>query len=240
MAASPLVTSAFASIAGGWFTMGAELGDDERPAHRVFVDTFELGVCPVTRAEYEAFLYATRHEPPRDWSFPPFARADPPVVGVSWTDAVAYCAWRSQKDSEGNTEADRRQVRLPTEAEWEFAARGCQTGQFPWGDTVPEWIPNGGRGPLSAPWPVTLGEPTAFGLLGIATNVHEWCADWYGADYYGRSPERNPTGPDYGMRRVARGGAWRHARTLCRVTERSRLDPSFRYNDFGFRVVRSL
>jgi formylglycine-generating enzyme required for sulfatase activity len=232
MADSLELTPAFASIAGGWFEMGSELGHDEQPLHRVFVDAFELGIYPVTRAEYEAFLNATRHEPPRDWAFPPFARANLPVVGASWIDALAYCAWRSERDA--------CLVRLPTEAEWEFAAQGRRPALFPWGDVVPEWIPNAGRGPLQAPWPVTLGEPTDFGLFGIAANVHEWCADWYDAEYYGRSPERNPSGPDRGVRRAARGGSWRHARTLSRVTQRSRLDPSFRYNDFGFRVARSV
>jgi formylglycine-generating enzyme len=230
---SPTRPPAFAPIAGGWFTMGTELGlEDERPPHAVFVDRFEMAVCPVTRAEYECFIDATRHELPRDWSDPALARADLPVVGVSWIDAVAYCAWRSGQDG--------RTVRLPTEAEWEFAARGRQEALFPWGDVMPAWIPNGGRGPLSAPWPVTLGEPTDFGLLGIATNVHEWCADWHDKDYYSRSPERNPAGPDQGVRRAARGGAWRHAHTMCRVTLRSKLHPSFRYNDFGFRLARSL
>ena len=129
---------------------------------------------------------ATEHELPKDWSYPPFAQPDLPVVGVSWLDAVAYCAWRSN--------AGGHAVRLPTEAEWEFAARGRQKALFPWGDVIPAWIPNGGRGPLQAPWPVTLGEPTDFGLFGIATNIHEWCADWHDKDYYSRSPERNPAG----------------------------------------------
>jgi formylglycine-generating enzyme required for sulfatase activity len=213
--------------------MGTEGGlEDERPPHRVFVDPFELAVCPVTRVGYGQFLESTGHEPPRDWSNPAFAQPDQPVVGVSWLDAVAYCGWRSEKDQ--------RAVRLPTEAEWEFAARGHQTALFPWGDRMPEWIPNGGRGPLPAPWPVTLGEPTDFGLLGIATNVHEWCADWHDAAYYSRSPERNPAGPETGVRRASRGGAWRHAFTICRVTLRSKLDPNFRYNDYGFRLARSL
>ena len=102
----------------------------------------------------------------------------------------------------GDPKETARPVRLPTEAEWEFAARGRQQALFPWGDVMPEWIPNGGRGPLQAPWPVTLGEPNDFGLFGIATNVHEWCADWHDKDYYARSPERNPAGPDQGVRRA--------------------------------------
>ena len=101
-------------------------------------------------------------------------------------------------------------------------------------------VVDGGRGPLDAPWPVTLGERTDFGLFGIATNIHEWCADWHDKDYYSRSPEVNPAGPDQGVRRAARGGAWRHVHTMCRVTLRSKLDPSFRYNDYGFRLARNL
>ncbi len=230
---SSTLDSAFATIPAGWFTMGTDRGqEDERPPHRVFVDSFELAVFPITRAEYERFVAATAHELPKDWSNPLFAQPDLPVVGVSWADAVDYCAWRSI--------ADQRPVRLPTEAEWEYAARGRQTALFPWGDVTPAWIPNSGRGPLEAPWPVTLGEPTDFGLFGIATNIHEWCADWHDASYYSRSIERNPTGPDNGVRRASRGGAWRHTYTMCRVTLRSKLDPSFRYNDYGFRVARSV
>jgi len=143
----------FAPVSAGWFTMGTIRGqEDERPPHRVFVDGFELGVFPVTRAEYERFVEATDHERPKDWSHPLFAQPDLPVVGVSWLDAVDYCAWRSAEDGYA--------VRLPTEAEWEYAARGPQEALFPWGDLMPAWIPNGGRGPLQGPWPVTLGEPT--------------------------------------------------------------------------------
>ena len=230
---SSAADAAFALIPGGWFTMGTFSGQpDERPPHRVFVSRFELGVFPVTRAEYEQFISATGHELPRDWAQPLFAQPDLPVVGVSWMDAVDYCAWRSVESG--------RAVRLPTEAEWEYAARGTQEALFPWGDVLPEWIPNRGRGPLEAPWPVTMGEPTEFGLFGISTNIHEWCADWHDPDYYGQSPERDPAGPDTGVRRSSRGGAWRHAYTICRVTLRSKLDPSFRYNDYGFRVARSV
>jgi formylglycine-generating enzyme required for sulfatase activity len=221
----------FAPIESGWFVMGCDEGaEDERPAHRVWVDAFELAVYPVTCEEYAAFMHATGHEAPREWSA--FATApDLPVVGVSWLDCQAYCAWRA---SEGEP------LRLPTEAEWERAARGGLTGRrYPGSDEMPAWIPANGRGPLAGPWPVTLGEPNAFGLYGIAANVHEWCADWYSAGYYAISPERNPAGPDRGSRRASRGGSWRHAITISRCSARSRIDPSFRYTDYGFRVART-
>ena len=105
---------------------------------------------------------------------------------------------------------------------------------------MPAWIPEGGRGPLPAPWPVTLGEPTVFGLYGIAANVHEWCADWHDRGYYAVSPGVNPQGPASGVRRASRGGSWRHAVTISRSAARSKIDPSFRYTDYGFRTVRSL
>ena len=227
------MTSRFVAIPGGEFLMGSDAGqDDERPVHRVRVDAFEMSVYPVTRTEYAAFLDDTQHDHPRDWQDPAFAGLDLPVVGVSWHDAVAYCAWRA---SRGSAE------RLPTEAEWERAARGGVDGAaFPWGDDIPAWIPAGGRGPLPGPWPVTLGAPTAFGVYGIAANVHEWCADWHAADYYASSPEANPAGPPSGRRRTSRGGSWRHAVTISRSAARSKIDPSFRYTDYGFRTVRDL
>jgi formylglycine-generating enzyme len=225
------MTSRFATIPAGAFVMGSDAGqDDERPPHRVRVRAFEMAIHPVTRREYAAFLAATGHEPPRDWQAPAFAGDDLPVVGVSWHDAAAYCTWRA---SAGSAE------RLPTEAEWERAARGGLEGAaFPWGDEMPSWIPDGGRGPLPGPWPVTLGPPNGFGLHGIAANVHEWCADWHAADYYASSPSDNPAGPATGRRRASRGGSWRHAVTISRCAARSKIDPAFRYTDYGFRTVR--
>jgi len=218
-------------IPAGQFLMGSERGqEDERPVHAVYVDAFAMSVHPVTRAEYAAFLQETGHELPRDWHEPAFAGEDLPVVGVSWHDAVAYCAWRR---ATGSAE------RLPTEAEWERAARGGVEGAaFPWGDDLPAWIPDAGRGPRPGPWPVTLGVANAFGLFGIAANVHEWCADWHAADYYASSPPDNPQGPASGRRRASRGGSWRHAITISRSAARSKIDPSFRYTDYGFRTVR--
>jgi formylglycine-generating enzyme required for sulfatase activity len=220
----------FAAIPDGWFRMGSDAGaGEERPSHRVWLQAFELAVYPVTCRAYALFLQATDHEPPRDWAL--FSTvAERPVVGVSWFDCEAYCRWRTSVGLP---------VRLPTEAEWERAARGDVDGQlYPWGDTIPGWIPKGGRGPLEAPWPVTLGEPNPYGLFGIAANVHEWCADWFSPDYYRASPTHQPAGPEHGVRRASRGGSWRHAVTLSRCAARSRLDPAFRYTDYGFRVAR--
>jgi formylglycine-generating enzyme required for sulfatase activity len=226
-----MIGGRFAGIPAGAFLMGSDEGqDDERPVHRVHVDAFEMSIYPVTRVEYARFLEATGHDAPRGWTDPALAGDDRPVVGVSWNDAAAYCAWRG-------TRGDPQ--RIPTEAEWERAARGGRDGAaYPWGDAIPAWIPEGGRGPLAGPWPVGLGEPNPFGLFGIAANVHEWCADWHDRGYYAISPDRNPPGPASGARRASRGGSWRHAVTISRSAARSKIDPSFRYTDYGFRTVR--
>ena len=228
----------FAPIPGGWLVMGSATGQrDEGPEHRVWVDAFELDADPVTWVVYALFLEATGRSAPREWDNPRFAAPDLAVVGVSWNDAAVYCLWRS---SQGG-----RPVRLPTEAEWERAARGGhgRPCDFPWGENgaVPDWIPNAGRGPLDGP---VAGHAsvrrTDYGVRGIAANIHEWCADWHARDYYERSPARNPAGPRSGRRRASRGGSWRHAVTISRVAARSKLDPSFRYTDYGFRVARDV
>ena len=223
----------FERVPAGSFLMGSDVGqDDERPVHRVQVGAFEMAIHPVTRAEYAAFMTATGHEAPRDWNDPAFDGDDLPVIGVSWLDASAYCVWRARS---GSVE------RLPTEAEWERAARGGVEGAaFPWGDEIPPWIPEQGRGPLPAPWRVTLGDPNGFGLYGIAANIHEWCADWHDRGYYAVSPVDDPRGPVSGVRRASRGGSWRHMVTISRCAARSKIDPAFRYTDYGFRTVRSL
>ena len=211
--------SEFVTIPPGWFLMGSEEGQpSERPVHRVWVDGFRMAVHPVTRAEYAGFLDATGHASPREWDNPAFRRGDLPVVGVSWHDATAYCAWRSRR---------RPAVRLPTEAEWERAARGGPDGRrYPWGDEVPDWVPNRGRGPLDGPWPVTLGNAQRFRAL-RHRRQHPRVGARTGttADFYERAPAVNPVGPEEGRRRASRGGAWRHALTLNRTAARSSLDP---------------
>ncbi|HUR20886.1 MAG TPA: SUMF1/EgtB/PvdO family nonheme iron enzyme [Vicinamibacterales bacterium] len=220
----------FVRIPSGRFLMGSETGpDDERPLHEIEVAAFECAVFPITQDQYAEFLRATGYETPREW--PDRVTAiDLPVTGVSWIDAHAFCRWRTAAGDP---------MRLPTEAEWEYAARGGLEGaQYSWGDAIPDWVPSRGRGPLPGPWAVTLGQPNGFGIFGIGANIHEWCADWYAADYYAQSPARNPRGPATGRRRASRGGAWRHDVTISRCAQRSRIDPSFRYTDYGFRVVR--
>jgi formylglycine-generating enzyme required for sulfatase activity len=218
----------FVRIPSGSFAMGSADGqDDEAPVHTVHVNAFEMAVFPVTRAEYARFLASTGHPSPREWLARAFTGDELPVVGVSWDDALAYCRWLGDG------------ARLPTEAEWERAARGGRDGElYPWGNEIPSWIPHGGRGPLDGPWPVTRGTATAYGLFGIAANIHEWCADWHDRSYYATSPSHNPAGPPTGTRRASRGGSWRHALTISRTAARSKLDPSFRYTDYGFRIAR--
>ena len=184
----------------------------------------------VLSAGFDGPIFATNRDLPREWDSPQFNEPDQPVVGVSWNDAVVYCLWRSS-----NSEL----VRLPTEAEWERAARGQRpTSNYPWGDKIPAWIPNDGRGPLERPWKVEFGNPNDFGLYGIAANIHEWCSDWHSRTYYRESPRRNPTGASSGVRRTSRGGSWRHAVTISHNAARSKLDPSYRYTDYGFRLAR--
>jgi formylglycine-generating enzyme len=220
-------------VPAGVFIMGDDAGrPDERPAHQVWTRAVLFARLPVTNAEYGRFVAATGHTPARFADDERFSAPDQPVVGVSWHDATTYCAWLS--------EATRRQFRLSTEAEWERAARGGRAGEvFPWGDDPSRWAADA---ELSAvrqprPYPVGRSRPNGYDLLDLGYNVHEWCSDWYDPAYYAISPARDPRGPEGGARRASRGGAWRHQIQVCRNAARSSLDPTFRYNDYGFRVV---
>ena len=210
--------------------MGSAAGrPDERPVHTVEVRAFRLGRTPVTRRHYEPFLRGGGATPPPWWGDPAFAGHDRPVVGITWYDAAAYAGWLS-----GLAGGD---WRLPTEAEWERAARGgLDSAPTPWGPEVPAHeLP---EGPIDGPWSVGAGKPNGFGLFDMGTVVHEWCADWYRSDYYAGSPERDPRGPEEGERRASRGGSWRHRVRWSPPPARSSLPPSFRYADYGFRVLR--
>ena len=211
--------------------MGRDSGqDNERPVHRVWVDDFLLAACQVTNADYARFLRDTRSLPPPFWDDPNFNHPEQPVVGVSWFEAVRYCDWLSVQTG--------WRFRLPTEAEWERAARGGREGaQFPWGDEPPESLPDYAGRWKTGPEPVARAAPNTFGLFNMCDNVHEWCTDWYAPDYYAASPERNPRGPESGDRRASRGGSWRHHIKMSRCAARSSIPPQFQYADYGFRVA---
>jgi sulfatase modifying factor 1 len=233
------VEPAMAPIPEGWFSMGCQSGrDDEKPLHRVWVDSFELGVCQVTNGEYSRFLEGTGHAKPVEWGASGFSDPKLPVVGASWHDAVAYCDWLNIVCR--NDRASGKGYRLPTEAGWERAARGgVEDELYPWGDMPPEQVPDYVSRWKNGPEQVALYPPNAYGLFNLGDNVHEWCSDWYDAAYYARSPERNPTGPEKGSRKASRGGSWRHHIKVTRTAARSSIPPEFKYADYGFRVARS-
>ena len=216
----------------GEFLMGCETGqENERPVHRVCLDRFALGKFPVTCGQYREFLESTGAAPPRFWSEPMFDDAAKPVVGVTWFEAVAYCEWLGKQTGQP--------FRLPTEAEWERAARGGRDGAlYPWGDEPPSARTLIGCDPaIGGPARVGVNEPNGFGLFDMSEGVHEWCSDYYDYNYYRYSPERNPQGAATGERRASRGGSWRHQIKFARCAARSSLAPAFKYSDYGFRVA---
>lgn len=221
-------------IPDGWFLMGCDSGlDNEGPVHRVWIDSFLLAATQVTNAEYALFLKDLDREPPPNWNDESFAHPSQPVVSVSWFDATAYCNWLSDQSG--------RCYRLPTEAEWERAARGgLESMLYPWGNEPPHLRPDYAQRWVNGPQPVAQQTPNGYGLYDICENVHEWCSDWYSPSYFATAPDRNPHGPETGERRSSRGGSWRHHIKISRCAARSSIPPDFRYADYGFRIACDL
>ena len=221
-----------AAIPGGRFLMGDDNGPlIERPAHPVEVAPFHCGIVPVTRRQYGGFLAAVGRPAPPSWDDAAFGHPDQPALAVNWFDAVEYCEWLSRVTG--------ARFRLPTEAEREYAARGGVEGlAYPWGNHYPDPATAYHPGSWKAPLPLPCGSPNGFGLYNMGDTVHEWCLDYYDAEYYRVSPRENPQGPAAGVRRVARGGAWRHQVPVSRCAHRTSLPPDRHFTDFGFRVVR--
>ena len=241
-------------IPAGEFTMGSdELGRAERPVHRVYLDEYYIGKFEVTNAQFKRFCDEAGYPYPAATWYPDAARTtdrelaekpNHPVVGINWGDAVAYTKWLSEETG--------RSYRLPTEAEWEKAARGGLEGsKYPWGDDEYDadgrhlanlgWSSDNDRlrerdGFLNSA-PVGTFPANGYGLYDMAGNVWEWCSDYYDETYYSRSPRRNPRGPERGEERVLRGGSWfggpRHLQNAARLWNY----PKIRYASTGLRVV---
>lgn len=218
-------------LAGGEFSMGQADGrDEERPVHRICVSPFGLATTQVTNAQYDLFCAATRRPRPQFRMEPSFDQPNQPVVATSWFDAVAYCEWL--------TSVMGTVFRLPTEAEWEWAARGGLEGcVYPWGNGPVTERQNYDSRWRMGPEPVATAEPNGFGLFDMCENVHEWCADWFDPGYFAVSVPKNPRGPERGSRRASRGGSWRHQIKIARCAARSSIPPEFKYADYGFRVA---
>jgi formylglycine-generating enzyme required for sulfatase activity len=226
-----------ALVPAGEFTMGSATGDpDERPAHQVYLDTFYIDRYEVSVGEYAAFLQDTGNPAPSDWKMmnQPSNRKRP-VSNVDWEDAVAYCKWAGK--------------RLPTEAEWEKAARGTDGRLYPWGNEPPTSrqanyghrgsSSNGANGSLAPVGSFEEGK-SPYGVYDMAGNVWEWVSDWYDHDFYKDSPSKNPIGPLTGGYKGIRGGAWNSSARALRSSDRYWDPPSFRSQYFpGFRCAKN-
>jgi formylglycine-generating enzyme required for sulfatase activity len=221
-------------IPAGTFMMGSEFrGEDEQPIHEVYLDRYAIDVFEVTNEKYKECVAVGICDAPKGSNYGYVQYNDHPVVNVSWFDAADYCEWRGAS--------------LPTEAEWEKAARGGLEGKlYPWGNEDPTCnnaVENGAQYYTCSGQTVEVGSFAAngFGLFDMAGNVWEWVADWYDGDYYGKSDKKNPLGPENGIARVMRSGSWCSHDTSLRVALRS-YDvsvPYFRFDNVGFRCAVS-
>jgi formylglycine-generating enzyme required for sulfatase activity len=214
-------------IPPGKFMMGSVDGDDyEKPLHEIDLDGYWIGKYEVTFAQYERYCNEAKIEIPDDKGW---GRENRPVIYVSWDDAAAYCQWLSQKTG--------LKFKLPTEAQWEKAARGNDQRKYPWGSREPDkdlanFSSNIGKTTPVDSYPAGA---STYGLLDMAGNVWEWCSDWYKVDYYKNSPPKNPEGPNSGSNRVFRGGGWSFGARILRCAFRGDTGPSDRSYVLGFR-----
>ncbi|MBI4859517.1 MAG: SUMF1/EgtB/PvdO family nonheme iron enzyme [Candidatus Riflebacteria bacterium] len=241
-------------VEGGRFIMGSRAGSpDETPEHPVTVSPFYIDTYEVTNRLYQRFCAETNHrgraKPSR---YPELELPDHPVTEIDWVDASAYCRWAGK--------------RLPTEAEWEYAARGTTGRVFPWGNSISPKAPEANFRDLSnhrrSDWlvpeetrralPMLIGDDgypvtapvgsfpagrSPWGAMDLAGNVSEWCADWYSRSHYASATSRDPTGPSTGTQRVARGGAWEGHFEQLRSTARAAYAPNSLRRFLGFRGV---
>ncbi len=215
-----------ALVPAGEFSMGAPVDerdalDNEKPAKVVQVSAFWIDLHPVTVAQYRRFLEVTRR--PRLW-LPAFSQPDHPMVMINWDNVVAYVDWVG--------------ARLPTEAQYEKAARGGTTTRFPWGD---QWSAEQANGAKERGRTTAIGTYPAngYGLLDMVGNIWEWCQDYYADRWYAAMPSVDPCNTQPGPKRVLRGGSWCGDRRFQRVYYRGRLEPGGRIDCLGFRCVEA-
>lgn len=230
-------------VPAGPFPMGVPPGDrdggrDEYPRHQVDLDAFYIDKYEMTNGQYGQFVKETSHRVPQNpknparnlWqgSLVTESLAKRPVINVDWHDAEAYCKWAGK--------------RLPTEAEWEKAARGTDDRRFPWGNVEPtnkhlnfnqQWI---GEKTLMPVGSYETGK-SPYGAYDMAGNVWEWVADWYDPMYYEKSPPKNPKGPETGTDKVLRSSSWAVETPLVRIFTRVKSDPTIRNESTGFRCA---
>jgi sulfatase modifying factor 1 len=220
-------------IPEGEFEMGSQLQEDEMPVHKVSVKAFYMDVYEVTNVQYKKFVDATNYKKPNCWKDPTLGGSEQPIVTITWFDAQEYAKWAGK--------------RLPTEAEWEKAARGGLVGKlYPWGDKLfhdnANYYGSGGKDFWVTSANVGAFDPNGYGLFDMAGNVQEWCADFYDAKYYATSPNQNPTGPKSGTSMVARSGSWgdeiqNNKESGLRVAKRRYIDPYGFDSYTGFRCA---
>jgi len=232
----------FVPVALGSFVMGCTPGDrdcdgDEKPAHTVeLTRPFYMAKTETTNAQYRRCVEAEACEAPQDrHAFEDPSHTDHPVVFVSWSDATSFCQWIGG--------------RLPTEAEWEYTARGAVVAaRYPWGNEDPVCHPqapggakfdDGGRCNDTGTEPAASFSANSLGVYDAAGNVWEWVDDWYDESYYGRAPRADPSGPSSGTLRIMRGGSWLSAPVRLRVTNRLGSHPGSQLQNAGFRCARS-
>lgn len=240
-------------IPAGEFLMGSDKKTDrlayrsELPQRHVYLDAYEIDKYEVTNLHYLKYILATGKLPQLDWRYDggnfQESMANHPIMHVSWYDADAYCRWAGK--------------RLPTEAEWEKAARGDDGRLNPWGNQSAGLSrANFGRTGLSGPvrdrperllmYPPLISVDkydnalSPYGLYQTIGNVAEWVSDWYDLDYYKSAPDRNPKGPDTGSQKAFRGGGWMDSTTTMRAAMRNGTDPNTKINWMGFRCAQDV
>lgn len=247
---APIDTAKFVLVQGGSYKMGSDkpVEKHEAPVHDVIVNSFYIGKTEVTFQDFDKFTNDTKRDtvPSGSWG-----RGRQPVFMVTWRDAIEYCNWLSDKEhlsryyiingKEVSKVDTAKGYRLPTEAEWEYAARGGnKTHGYPFagGETISEvgwYVDNCG----GQPHEVAQKKPNELGLYDMTGNVWEWVWDVYDGNYYSKPEVLNPQGPANGLYRVMRGGAWYNYGNYAQVVTRQYHDPGFRQNSVGFRVART-